>query len=165
MDPIAENLLHFAMLVAMLIGLFGLVIPFFPGITVIWVFTLLHGLIFGFGRLGLVLFVAISLLTILGWVADNFLMGATARKSGARWTSIAVALLAAFVASLLLTPLGGIVAALLAIFLMEYAYRKDAQEALETMKQMFYGFGWAFVARFAIGIVMIVLWAIWAWAF
>ena len=159
-----ETFLTFALLFGMLIGLFGLIVPIFPGITVIWAFILIYGLIFGFGTLGGWLFVVITLLTIAGNIVDNVLMGGKARQRGARWTSIAIALTAGFVGSIFLTPIGGIAVTLGALYLAEYNHHRDQETAWAITKSMAIGWGWAFVARFAVGLVMIGLWAIWAWA-
>ena len=43
----------------MLFGLFGLIIPIFPGNVVMWVAALIYGLVFGFGKLGGILFALI----------------------------------------------------------------------------------------------------------
>ncbi len=151
------------MLFGMLIGLAGMIVPIFPGVTVIWALALLHGIIFGFGGGGGWLFAVITVLAVVGWVIDNILMGGKARQGGARWSSIAIAFVAGFVGSIFLTPLGGIAAALFGLYLAEYSYRQDRAEALEVTKAMAIGWGWSFVARFSIGLVMIGLWAIWAW--
>jgi uncharacterized protein YqgC (DUF456 family) len=158
-----EIVVKLFMLFGMLIGLFGLVIPIFPGITVIWALALLYGIIFGFGGGGTWLFVLITILTVIGWVVDNIMMGGKARLSGARWSSIAIAFVAGFVGSIFLTPIGGIAAALLGLYLAEYSYRKDRAEAWRITKEMALGWGWSFVARFSIGLLTIGLWAIWAW--
>jgi hypothetical protein len=44
----------------------------------------------------------------------------------------------------------------------EYARRKDAKEALKSMKGMLIGCGWAVVIRFIMGLFMIGFWLIWA---
>ena len=64
--------------------------------------------------------------------------------------------------SIFLTPLGGIATALLGLFLAEYAWRKNSEEAWEVTKGLIVGWGWAFVIRLVIGIVMIAMWGIWA---
>lgn len=151
------------MLFGMLVGLAGMVVPIFPGVTVIWALALLHGIIFGFSGAGGWLFAVITVLTVIGWVVDNVIVGGKARQGGARWTSIALAFVAGFVGSIFLTPLGGIAATLGALYLAEYAHRQDRTEAWAVTKSMAIGWGWAFVARFSIGLVMIGLWAIWAW--
>jgi uncharacterized protein YqgC (DUF456 family) len=59
--------------------------------------------------------------------------------------------------------IGGFLAALLTLFVIEWIRRKDWRKALISIKGMLIGWGWAFVIRFIIGVVMIGLWMIWAW--
>ena len=80
--------------IIILVGLFGLIVPIFPGTVVIWLATLGYGVISGFGRLGMVLFVIITILMLAGTLADNVFLGAGARKGGASWKTIGVALVA-----------------------------------------------------------------------
>src|SRR3990172_7824912 len=87
----------FFTLLVMLVGLFGLVIPIFPGGVVIWLAALLYGLVSGFGTLGGWIFAIITLLMLASAAADNVLMGARAHKEGASWRAIILALLAGLV--------------------------------------------------------------------
>jgi uncharacterized protein YqgC (DUF456 family) len=164
MDPKLELLVNLLILVGMLVTLCGLIVPVFPGLIVIWLLALLYGIVAGFGTLGAVLFVIITVLAILGEVSDNLLMSKKARKEGARWLSIAIAFIAGITGSIVFSPLGGIAAALGALFLVELVSSKDRRKALALTKGMAIGWGWAFVLRFAVGLMMIVLWAIWAYA-
>jgi hypothetical protein len=151
-------------LAAMLVGL--MVTPILPGLVVIWAAALVYGLAAGFGVLGWVMFALLTVLMVAGSVLDNVLMGASAHKEGAPWWAVILALLAAVVGSFLIPIpiIGGVFAALLVLFLIEWARRKDARQALTSLKGMLIGWGWAFVFRFIIGLVMIGLWMIWAWA-
>ncbi len=147
----------------MLFGLFGLVVPIFPGNVVMWVSALIYGLIFGFGRLGGILFAIISLLMLAAVLADNVLMGAKAREKGAAWISILLALVAGVVFTFIFPPIGGIIAAPLVLFLMEYLRLQDSEEATKVVKALLVGWGMAFVVRFGLGVVMMILWGIWAY--
>jgi uncharacterized protein YqgC (DUF456 family) len=89
----------------MLMGLALLIIPIFPGITVIWLAALLYGIVTGFDTLGIVMFVLITLGMIAGISADNVLMGAGARRGGASWLTIGVALVAGIVGTILFPPI------------------------------------------------------------
>lgn len=162
MEPLPEFLILLFLIVGMGMGLFGLIVPVFPGLTVIWAFILVYGLIFGFDVLGGVLFALITILMIVGWFSDNLLMGGNALQRGASWVSIFAAGVTGFLGSIFLTPLGGILTALLGLFLAEYAARKDQAAAFEVTKAMAIGWGWSFAARFGIGLVMVLLWGIWA---
>lgn len=144
-----------------LFGLFGLIVPAFPGLTVMWVLIFAYGLIFGFDVAGAILFGLISLLAIAGMLSDNVLMIGKARQGGAKWRSIFLASVAGLFGSILLTPIGGIALTLLALYLSEYADRRDKHESWEVTKEMALGWGWAFVVRFSLGMMMMVLWGIW----
>ncbi len=150
-------------LTAMLVGL--LVLPLLPGLVIIWAAALGYGLLAGFGVLGWIMFALITVLMLAGSIVDNILMGTSAHKEGAPWWVILLAMLAAILGSILIPIpiLGGILAALLTLFGIEWLRRKDWRKALASIKGMMVGWGWAFVIRFITGMVMIGLWLIWAW--
>ena len=163
MEPGLELIFSLIILAGMLVTLCGLIVPVFPGLIVIWTLALLYGILSGFGMLGVVLFVIITALAILGEISDNLLMSRKARQEGARWLSIAIAFVAGIVGSIVFSPLGGIAAALGALFLVEFISSRDRRKALAVTKGMAIGWGWAFVLRFGVGVMMIALWVIWAW--
>ncbi len=149
-------------LIFMLIGLFGLMIPIFPGLVVMWLATLVYGFVTGFETAGWVFFGLITLLMLVGSVVDNIMMGKKAHDGGASWISVAVGLISGILGSLFLSPLGGLVTAPLGLFLAEFVRLRDQHRAFQATRAMLIGFGWAFVIRFGIGLVMITLWAAWA---
>ena len=153
----------FIILAVMLLGLLGLVIPIFPGGVIIWLAALAYGLLNGFGTAGTIIFVIITLLMIASVVADNLLMGASARKEGASWWSIFIALAAGVLVTLMAPPFGGLVAAPIALYLAEYIRRRDSDQALQVTRGLLVGCGWAFFVRFGLGMLKIALWAVWAW--
>ena len=149
--------------IVLLVGLFGLIVPIFPGILVMWLATLGYGILSGFSTLGVVIFVLLTILMLAGSLADNFLMGAGARQGGASWLSIAVALIAGIVGTIVFPPFGGIIAAPLAVLLLEYLRRKDLRQAWSALRGLAAGWGLSFFVRFAIGVLMILLWWLWVW--
>lgn len=151
-------------LTGMIVGLLGLAVPILPGLVIIWVAALGYGIAAGFGVLGWVMFAIMTVLMVAGSFADNVLMGTQAHKQGAPWWVILLALVAAIAGNFALPIIGGILAALLTLFLIEWLRRRDARQALTSMKGMIVGCGWAVVIRVIIGLVMIGLWLIWAWA-
>ena len=145
----------------MAVGLLGMVLPIYPGVTIIWAAMLIHGLATSFATLEIWVLIVISLLAIAGTMVDNVLMGGKARQAGASWTSIAGALLGGLIGTFAFPPLGGIIAAPTLLFLLEYARIRDSDEAWEITKGLLTGWGLSFVVRFVIGAVMIAVWAIW----
>jgi hypothetical protein len=151
-------------IIVMLVGQFGLLVPFFPGIVVIWLAALGYGLLAGgFNTLGIVLFVVITLLMIAGSVVDNVMMGAGARKSGASWLSLVAALAAGVIFTLIWPPFGGLIAAPLAVLLVETLRARDIRKAFVAMRGMVGGWLLSFLARFLIGLVMIGFWGLWVY--
>jgi len=149
-------------LIIMAIGLFGLIVPIFPGITVIWLAALGFGVVTGFSTLAWVLFGIITVLLIIGVTIDNVLMGAKARKEGAAWSSLTLGWLAGILGTILLPPLGGIIAAPLVVLLLEYLRQRDFKKALASLRGLAIGWGASFVVRFFIGLAMIGIWLAWA---
>jgi uncharacterized protein YqgC (DUF456 family) len=147
----------------MLVGLFGLIIPIFPGILIMWLAALVYGLLTGFGTLGVVLFVILTLLMIAGEVVDNVLMGMGARKGGASWFSIGAAIVAGVLGTIIFPPIGGLIAAPLAVYLLEYQRLRDTQKAWLALRGLLFGWGTSFFVRFGIGLVMMLLWWLWVW--
>jgi uncharacterized protein YqgC (DUF456 family) len=149
-------------LTAMLVGL--LVLPLLPGLVIIWAAALGYGLAAGFGTLGWIIFAILTVLMLAGSVIDNILMSTQTHKAGAPWWAILLAMLAALLGGIFIPIpiLGGILAALLTLFAIEWIRCKDWRKALASIKGMMIGCGWALVIRFIIGLVMIGLWFIWA---
>ncbi len=148
----------------MLVGLFGLVVPIYPGLVVMWLAALGYGIATGFdSTLGIVLFIVLTLLMIVGSLVDNLLMGVGAHRGGAAWSTILAALLAGVIGTLAFPPLGGIIAAPLAVMLIQYLRLRDLQKAWDALRGLATGWGLSFVVRLLIGVVMMGLWWIWVW--
>ncbi len=149
--------------IIMLVGLFGLVIPVFPGTVVMWLAALGYGVVAGFGTLGIVLFVFITLLMLTGTVVDNLFMGAGARKGGASWSTVGIALLAGVLGTIFFPPLGGLIAAPLAVLLLESYRTGSLEKGWQALRGLAMGWGMSFVVRFGIGVVILLLWWLWVW--
>jgi len=149
--------------IAMVVGLLGLFIPGFPGILIIWGAALVYGFISGFNTIGIVIFVVITLLMIVGVVIDNILMGVGARKGGASWWAIVVAFIGAVAGTLIYPPFGGFIIAPLAILLFEYIRIRNLRKAWKAFLGFMSGWGLSFLFRFGIGFVMMALWWLWVW--
>ena len=149
-------------LIIMLVGLFGMIVPIFPGITVIWLAALGYAVVTGFTPLVWVLLAVITVLLIAGVTIDNVLMGAQARKEGAAWYSLGLGMLAGILGTIFFPPLGGIIATPLVVLLLEYLRQHDFNKALASLRGLAIGWGAAFVVRFFIGLAMIGLWLVWA---
>lgn len=154
-------------LFVLLVGLVGLIVPVFPGLTVMWLATLVYAILqAAAGRMSgwnWVAFAFITLLMIAGNIVDNIIIAKKMRDQFVPWSSILLAFAAGIVVSIFFTPLVGLIAAPLGLFLAELYRLKNRADALKSTKAYMIGWGWAFGARVAIGSVMLVTWMAWAW--
>lgn len=154
-------------LFVLIVGLLGLIVPVFPGLTVMWLGTLVYALIQNAaGNMNSwkwFLFGLITVLMIIGNIADNIIIARKMRDKYVPWSSIFWAFTAGIIASLFFTPLIGLVAAPAGLFLAESARLRNRNAAIDSTKAYMIGWGWAFGARFLIGSVMIGFWMLWAW--
>ncbi len=162
-----QILLETLTLFALLIGLVGLIVPVFPGLTVMWLATLVfaliensRGLMTGWDWLA---FAIITTLMIGGNIVDNIIIASKMRDQYVPWSSILLAFAAGIVGSIFLTPLLGLFIAPLGLFLAELYRLKNRDAAFASTKAYIIGWGWAFGARFIIGLFMVGLWMLWAW--
>ena len=166
-DVAGRVLLETLTLLALLGGLFGLLIPVFPGLTVMWIGTLVYAIVQGInGNMTWVdwmLFTLITLLMIGGNIADNIIIAKHVRDKNVPWSSILWAFAAGIVISLFFTPIAGMVASPVGLYLAEWRRLKEKQAALANTKAWMTGWGWSLAARFSIGVVIFIFWALWAW--
>ena len=162
-----QAILEALTLFVLLVGLLGLIVPVFPGLTVMWLGTLVYALIQNAaGNMTgwkWFLFGLITILMIIGNIADNLIIASKMRDKYIPWSSILWAFAAGIVASLFFTPLVGLVAAPAGLFLAEMSRLKNREAAIDSTKAYMIGWGWAFGARFLIGLMMTGFWIIWAW--
>ncbi|HTP00121.1 MAG TPA: DUF456 domain-containing protein [Anaerolineales bacterium] len=167
-DPttLGEALLQALTLGIMLIGLFGLLIPVFPGLLIMWLAVLLYAVLESAGgRMGWpqwTLFAAITGLMIAGNFVDNIIIARKMRDRAIPWMSIGLAMVTGFFASIAFTPLIGIVAAPLALFGAEWLRLRRGRMAFASARNYMVAWGWSFAAIFGIGLLMIGLWIMWA---
>ncbi len=165
----AEIPLLVVVILGMLIGFFGLFLVFFPGLTVIWLSITVWGIAtrFNYGdgswtfTLTLATFAVITMLMLLGNILDNVFMAGGARSRGASWWAIGLSWVAMIGVGIWLTPLVGLLAALVVLFLVEWLRNKDHKVAFISTSQMAMGCGWAVGARLLVATVMIGLFLVW----
>lgn len=155
--------LHVFVFLVMLGGVLVSIIPMVPGVVIVWLAGLVYGIAAGFSPLGWAMFALLTLLMVAGTLVDNILMGAKARGAGASWYAIAFALLAGILGSFLFPPLGGIIAAPIAVFIFELIRLRNTDQAWKVTRGLMTGWGLSSLARVGIAIVMMIVWGIWAY--
>lgn len=154
-------------LFVLLAGLAGLLIPIFPGLTVMWLATLVYALVQAANdnmtAAEWAIFSIITVLMLVGNIIDNIIIAKHVRDKEVPWSSILLAFAAGIIVSLIFTPIGGMVAAPAGLFLAEWRRVKDRRIAFANTKAWMKGWGWAVAAKLGFGVIMIALWMVWAW--
>ncbi|HEY5730470.1 MAG TPA: DUF456 family protein [Anaerolineales bacterium] len=164
---VSQVLLETLTLFVLFVGLAGLIVPVFPGLTIMWLATLFYALIQNAAdkmtNWDWFFFIIITLFMVGGNILDNLIIARKMRDQFIPWSSILLAFAAGIVVSIFFTPLVGLIAAPLGLFLAEMRRLNNREEAIKSTKAYMIGWGWAFGARFIIGIIMIGSWMLWAW--
>lgn len=163
LSPTLLTITQAVIFILMVLGLLSLLTYIIPGLTVIWLCAFVYGLLTGLTWLSGILLAVISLLMLFGNTLDQFFMGGRAKKSGASWSSVVLSMIAAIIFSFLLPPFGGLIAALLVLFVLEFIRLKDWRKAGGSAREMAIGCATAIAARFGVGVVMIGVWVLWVW--
>jgi len=152
-----------------LVGLVGLLLVFFPGLTVAWLGQLIWFIFVGFNKshggwqfgLTIAIFVINTIIMLVGSVVDNLLGATETEKKGVPWWEIGLVTLIMVVGGTVLTPIGGMAASLGVLYLIELKrLNNDRQAAWESTKTLAFGYGKAAVLRFILCQIMIILWLV-----
>ncbi len=147
--------------VAMLVGLLGVVLPFFPGLPVVWTAALAYGIFAGFGAVGWIAFGAITFLLVAGMAAAFVLPKRHVSAAGAPRSTVlaglALGVIGFFVVPVVGLPLG----AALGVLLAERARLGEWGRAWISTKALIIGVGVGVLVQLGAGIGMVGCWVVW----
>jgi uncharacterized protein YqgC (DUF456 family) len=149
---------------AMAVGVVGTVVPFVPGLGLVWLAALLYGLVEGFGVVGFTVFFFMTALAVAGAVAGVVVPQRAASRGGAHQAAIlaggALGVVGFFVVPVVGLPLGFVIGVLLAEWIRTRAWSLAWRATLATLR----GLGLATLAQFVMGLSMVALWVVWVLA-
>ena len=158
-EPLNDIILVLTLL-AMLVGLIGIVLPIIPGTVVIFVAALIYALIEGFQTVGWLTLVVLGLLTIVATTADIWASSVGAKIGGASGWSIVVGLVGGLVGFVMFSLPGAIAGAILGVLLTEIVRLGDWRQALKAGSGWVLGWVLSTVVQLAIALTMV---AIFVW--
>lgn len=174
-DPnaLGESILQALTLGILLVGLLGLIVPVFPGLLIMWLATLFYALLeSAAGRMAWIdwtLFALITVLMVIGNIIDNIIIARKMRGREIPWRSIGAAYLGGLVGTMvfapivtIFTPVAGVAASLLSLFGAEWLRLRQPRLAFASARSYMVAWGWSFTAVFGVGVLMIILWLLWA---
>ncbi len=156
-------------IIVQLIGLLGLLLVFFPGLTVIWAGQLAWAIATGFNHdhnswqfgLTIAIFVLNTIFMVVGSLIDNLFMAEGAAKKGVKWWAILAVWVVMVIVSIILSPIVGLLAAVVALFVIEIIRIKDYRQAFKSSGSLIASIGLAALVRLILAGMMIGLWVLW----
>lgn len=149
-------------LILMLIGLAGTLLPILPGILLMWAAAIGYGFVVGWTGTGIAVVVLVTLLTVAALVSGVVLPKRAADDSGASKRSQVAAAIGAIIGFFVIPIIGIVIGAIVGIALSEYLITKDWELTKQSTTAIAKGFGVSAIAQFMIGFSIMVLWAGWA---
>lgn len=153
------EILFVALLMA--IGLAGVVLPFVPGVPIVWGAALLYGVMTSFGGLGWTAMVAITLLAIVGMAASIVLPDRAGAAAGASRSTRLFAGLLGLIGFFVVPVIGFPLGACLGVLLAQYRLTEDWDGAVGSTVAVLKGFGVGILAELGAGMAMVMVWIAW----
>jgi hypothetical protein len=145
----------------MAVGLAGVVLPFVPGLPIIWGAALLYGFITDFGSVGWTAMVAITLLVTVGMVASIVLPDRAGAAAGASRSTRLFAGLLGLIGFFVVPVVGFPLFACLGVLLAQYRETDDWQGAIDSTIAVLKGFGVGLLAELGAGLATVLVWIAW----
>lgn len=157
----SESAITIALGLAVLIGLVGTLLPWFPDIVLIWAAGLGYGLLIGWGPFGPWLFGVMTVIGVAALAADVVLGTAGARVGGASWWGMAAGAAGGLIGFVFFPPFGAVAGFAIGVLLVESLRRRDARQGLRASAGAVIGWGASFVAKFLLALGMAAAWGAW----
>jgi len=145
----------------MAVGLAGVVLPFMPGLPIIWAGALLYGITTAFGSVGWAAMIAITLLGVIGMAAAFVLPDRAGAAAGASRTTRLFAGLLGLVGFFVVPVIGFPLGACLGVLLAQYRRTADWDGAVRSTVAVLKGFGVGLLAEMGAGFAMVLVWVAW----
>lgn len=158
----SDALITGLILLVMLTGLVGTVVPGLPGVMLMWGALVVYGFLVGFSGVGIGVIIVATLLTAAAVALGFILPKRLADESGASTKSQVAAVLGGIIGFFVIPVIGVPIGAIAGIALAEYLDKEDWALAKESTIAVAKGFGLSALAQIATGFVILILWAGWA---
>ena len=145
----------------MAIGVAGTVLPFVPGLPIVWGAALVYGLAVGFDAIGWVAFGAITAIFVVGSVVGFVLPHRRAGRAGAPRSTVLIGLVAGIIGFFVIPVIGLPLGAVAGLYAAERARTGDARTAWVATKELVVGFGLGALVQLGAGLAMVGCWVAW----
>lgn len=145
----------------MSVGLAGTLLPFLPGLLLIWLAGLVFGIVDGFGTVGAALFALMTMLLVAGTAARYVLPARRGAGSGVPRSTLLLAAAAGVVGFFVVPVVGLPLGAALGVLLAERGRTRSWAAAWDRTRSVVVGFGLGALAEIGAGLAMVLAWAGW----
>lgn len=156
-----ETLATVIILFVLLIGLVGTIVPILPGILLMWAGVVVYGFLVGFDTLGIVITIAVTLISALAFALGLIVPKRAADEAGAARSSQWAAAIGAVIGFFVIPIVGVVVGALVGIALSEYNSKGSWELARGSTIAVAKGFGLSAILQFGCGVAILFVWMIW----
>jgi len=140
----------------MLIGLVGVVVPFLPGLTLVWGGVLLWA-VFRHDGLGWTTLGVVTALFAVGTIAKYLLPGRRLREAGVPGTTLIVGGVAGVVGFFVIPVVGALLGFVLGVYLAERV-RIGGAGAWPATRRALAAVGWSIVIELTAGLLIVATW-------
>lgn len=148
--------------VAMVIGIFGTVVPLLPGLPIVWAAALVYGLVEGFGIVGWICFAIITIVGVAGAIAGVVVPQRKVQGGGAPFSTTVVGVIGGIVGFFVIPIVGIVVGGVIGVLVAERLRTGDWNQAWASTKRALVGFGVGALVQMGAGVVMMLTWVAWA---
>ncbi len=141
-------------IVSMLLGLLGTLVPMLPGLLLVWLALLTYALVDGFQVITPAFFATLSFVALFGMSSDLWLPLLGARASGASWRSTLYGTVGALVGFFVGTLLGSIVGYAVGVLVAEYQKHQDWNLAFKASLGGLAGMGVSKLVQLGCGVLI-----------
>jgi uncharacterized protein YqgC (DUF456 family) len=157
---VSESVVVAVTLLAMLIGIVGVLVPVLPGVVLIGVAGIAATFVLGIDAGGWVLVAVLAVITVVGAGASYLLPARRGLRGNAARSSLGVALVAA-IAGFVVVPVVGLpLGAVVGLFTAELRRTGDRTAAWATTRSVLAGYGIGVIVELAAGLTLVALWLV-----
>ncbi len=159
-EPSLQALLLIVVGIVMAFGVFAAVLPVVPGPALVWFAAMIYALFTGFGEIGLLPLVALTLLMILGSTTNVWMSALGVRATGGSLWAVLGGMVGMVVGLVLFFPIGALIGAVVGALGIELVRTRDWRKALKIGGGTLGGYLLGVVAEFLIALIMAVIFAV-----
>ena len=145
----------------MVVGVVGTILPFLPGLLLVWAAALVYGIVDGFDPVAVTAFVVITMLTVAGKVLSWLLPTRRGTAAGATPATLVVGAVGAVIGAFAIPVVGLLIGGLAGILLAELVRLGNLRAAWRTTTAVLVGFGIGAGVELAAGMSILIVWLLW----